>query len=192
MGRRLRAMLLVALDTGVRRNELRRLTVEMLDLADGRIRLPAAITKTRRARTVHLQRAALAAVKAWLTARNALPGVRPESGPLFCQLTGGPISLPAMHELAVRLRVRSGVERFHWHLVRHTCGTESLRNGADSLDVQETLGHTSSAMTRRYLHLTDDDRRERHAKYSPVEMLLTAHEPRERRFQRRRADTLAS
>ena len=77
-----------------------------------------------------------------------------------------------MHELAVRLRARSGVARFRWHLLRHTAGTESLRNGADSLDVQEALGHTTGAMTRRYLHLTDDDRRERHARYSPVEALL--------------------
>ena len=92
----------------------------------------------------------------------------------------------ALHELAVRLRVRSGVARFRWHLLRHTAGTESLRNGADSLDVQETLGHTTGAMTRRYLHLTDDDRRARHADYSPVEALLggAPSEGRERRFRR--------
>jgi integrase len=79
-----------------------------------------------------------------------------------------------MHELAVRLRARSGVARFRWHLLRHTAGTESLRNGADSLDVQEALGHATPTMTRRYLHLTDDDRRERHVRYSPVEALLEA------------------
>src|SRR5262245_60384300 len=183
-GRRLRAMLLVALDTGVRRGELRRLTVPMLDPAVGRLRLPAAITKTRRARTVHLQRGDLAAVRSWLVARNALPGVRRDAGPLFCRLDGAPLSDGAMQELAVRLRARSGVGRFRWHLLRHTAGTESLRNGADSLDVQETLGHATGAMTRRYLHLTDDDRRERHARYSPVEALLARPEPRERRFRR--------
>jgi integrase/recombinase XerC len=133
---------------------------------------------------VHLQRGALAAVRSWLVARDALPGVRPEAGPLFCQLDGAPLSDGAMHELAVRLRGRSGVGRFRWHLLRHTAGTESLRNGADSLDVQETLGHATGAMTRRYLHLTDDDRRERHARYSPVEALLARPEPRERRFRR--------
>ena len=93
-------------------------------------------------------------------------------GPLFCDLRGRRLSDGAMDRLAVRLRARSGVARFRWHLLRHTAGTESLRNGADSLDVQEALGHTSPMMTRRYLHLTDDDRRERHARYSPVEALL--------------------
>lgn len=184
VGRRLRAMLLVALDTGVRRGELRRLTLPMVDLSSGRVRLPAAITKTRRTRTVHLQQAALSAVRSWLVARNALPGVSPDNGPLFCGLNGTMLSDGAMDGLALRLRARSGVTRFRWHLMRHTAGTESLRNGADSLDVQETLGHSTSTMTRRYLHLTDDDRRARHARYSPVEVLLGAHEPRESRFRR--------
>jgi site-specific recombinase XerD len=184
MGRRLRAMLLVALDTGLRRGELRRLTLPMVDATTGRVRLPAAITKTRRPRTVHLQRAALDAVRAWLAAREVLPEVAPDRGPLFCGLDGAMLADGAMDRLAARLRARSGVVRFHWHLLRHTAGTESLRNGADSLDVQETLGHTTSAMTRRYLHLTDDDRRERHARYSPVEALLARPEPRERRFRR--------
>lgn len=71
--------------------------------------------------------------------------------------------------------------------MRHTAGTESLRNGADSLDVQEALGHTTSQMTRRYLHLTDDDRKERHARYSPVQALLGKNEPREARFKRHAA-----
>jgi integrase len=74
-------------------------------------------------------------------------------------------------------------------LIRHTFGTDSLRNGADSLDVQETLGHTSNAMTRRYLHLTDDDRKERHARYSPVQALITGSEPRQSRFSRRTTAT---
>jgi integrase len=188
MGRRLRAMLLVALDTGLRRGELRRLTVPTVDLDTGRVRLPAALTKTRRPRTVHLQRAALAALRSWLVARAALPGVRADDGPLFCGLAGAGLSDEAMHELAVRLRARSGVARFRWHLLRHTAGTESLRNGADSLDVQETLGHATPMMTRRYLHLTDDDRRARHARFSPVEALFGATggapEPRGRRLRR--------
>ena len=54
------------------------------------------------------------------------------------------------------------------------------------MDVQEALGHATGAMTRRYLHLTDDDRRARHAAYSPVEALLggAVAEGRERRFRR--------
>lgn len=181
-GRRLLALLLTALDTGMRRGELRQLTVEMLDLRTGRIRLPASITKTRRARTVHVQQTALTTIKEWLVARDALPAVDPDRGPLFCQLSGTAISDGAMDQLAARLRNRSGVERFRWHLLRHTCGTVSLRNGADSLDVQETLGHTTSRMTLRYLHLTDDDRRARHARYSPVQALMGKAEPRESRF----------
>ena len=128
-GLRLRAMLLLALDTGLRRGELRGLTLPMLDLAEGRVRLPGAITKTHRPRAVHVQRVAAAALRGWLDARAALPGVPVDAGPLFCTLDGAPLSEGALDELAVRLRRRSGVARFRWHLLRHTAGTESLRNG---------------------------------------------------------------
>jgi site-specific recombinase XerD len=184
-GRRLRAMFLLALDTGLRRAEIRRLAVPMVDDRTGRVHLPSSITKTRRSRTVHLQEAALAALKSWLVARNALPDVTPASGPLFCQLSGAPLTDGAMQQLAVRLRERSGVARFRWHLMRHTAGTESLRHGADSVDVQETLGHATGEMVRRYLHLTDDDRRERYARYSPVQALLQGTDQRASRFRRK-------
>jgi hypothetical protein len=39
-------------------------------------------------------------------------------------------------------------------------------------------------MRRRYPHLADDDRRERHACYSSVQALLGKSEPRENRFKR--------
>lgn len=180
-------MFLMFLDTGLRRGELRKLHVEMVDVPTGRIRLPGTITKTRQPRTVHLQQSALRSLRRWLEARNALPGVQPHAGPLFCQVTGRMISDGAIEELAIRLRRRAGVERFHWHLMRHTSGTAALRNGADSLDVQEMLGHTTSIMTKRYLHLTDDDRSVRHARYSPVQALFRADDRRQSRFHRGRS-----
>lgn len=139
-GRRLRALLLLTLDTGMRQGEVSKLCMEMVDLSSGRIRLPASITRTRRFQVVYLQEGSLSALRPWLAARNVLPGITKETGPLFCQLGGAEISDGAMQELAIRLRARSGVERFRWHLVRHTCGTESMKNGADSIDVQQTPG----------------------------------------------------
>lgn len=50
MGRRLRAMLLVALDTGMRRGELRELTVPMLDGSTSATGSTAARRMSRRAR----------------------------------------------------------------------------------------------------------------------------------------------
>ena len=171
MGRRLRSMLLVALDTGMRRGELRGLTVPIWTRHRPR---PAAGGDDQGPPAAHGAPAAGGPGGRPGLAGGARrpPGCPRGRGPLFCELRGAALSDGAMHRLAVRLRARSGVARFRWHLLRHTAGTESLRNGADSIDVQEALGHATPMMTRRYLHLTDDDRRERHARYSPVEALL--------------------
>ena len=40
------------------------------------------------------------------------------------------------------------------HAMRHSCVTRSLELGADSMEVQEFVGHASPVTTRGYLHLT--------------------------------------
>jgi site-specific recombinase XerD len=48
------------------------------------------------------------------------------------------------------LKQRSGIARVHWHLFRHGFAQHALRKGAEIGTVQEMLGHSSNAMTRRY------------------------------------------
>ena len=43
------------------------------------------------------------------------------------------------------------------HDLRHTAATEWLRNGIDVLTVKEWLGHSSLAMTQRYVHYLGTD-----------------------------------
>ncbi|MCC7104511.1 MAG: tyrosine-type recombinase/integrase [Chloroflexi bacterium] len=46
---------------------------------------------------------------------------------------------------------RSGIKRLHSHLLRHGCAQAALAKGAHPGIVWEMLGHTTSAMTRKYL-----------------------------------------
>ncbi|MBF9694648.1 tyrosine-type recombinase/integrase [Bifidobacterium dentium] len=41
--------------------------------------------------------------------------------------------------------------------MRHTAATEWLRHGIDVLTVKEWLGHSSLAMTQRYVHYLGTD-----------------------------------
>jgi len=49
-----------------------------------------------------------------------------------------------------RLKVRSGIDRLHPHLLRHTFAQVALERGAERAAVQDMLGHSTEAMTRRY------------------------------------------
>jgi site-specific recombinase XerD len=60
------------------------------------------------------------------------------------------------------------------HLLRHCCGIQLLRAGADVFTVQKVLGHATLVMTRRYCELADSDVHEKHALFSPADRLRTA------------------
>ena len=59
------------------------------------------------------------------------------------------------------------------HVLRHTFARTFLANGNDVFSLQRILGHspTSLEVTRRYVHLLDDDLRETHRRASPVDHL---------------------
>ena len=72
------------------------------------------------------------------------------------------------------LRSRSaqaGIRHVHPHLLRHMFAVSSLRDGGDSLSLMKLLGHTSLAMTARYVNLTEVDLASKHRRHSPTDLL---------------------
>ena len=47
---------------------------------------------------------------------------------------------------------RAGIADFRWHDLRHTVGTRLVQRGGDISVVQDFLGHSDIATTRRYVH----------------------------------------
>jgi integrase/recombinase XerD len=78
---------------------------------------------------------------------------------LWAEPLGRPWSYPAVYDLVLRLRQRTGID-FEPHQYRHTYATWLLRRGAGMESVKELLGHASITTTiDAYGHLTVEDAR---------------------------------
>jgi len=72
---------------------------------------------------------------------------------------GRPLSYPAVYDLVLRLRRRTGID-FDPHWCRHTMATRLLRDGVPVEVVSKVLGHASITTTLAiYGHLTVEDAR---------------------------------
>ena len=92
-------------------------------------------------------------------------------GNLFLSPYGEPISVNTIKLVFSRLAKKSGVERLHARLCRHTLAINCLLNGGDIFSLREILGHSSLDMVNHYLHLTSSQITHQHRKYSPMERL---------------------
>lgn len=93
-------------------------------------------------------------------------------GEIFLRCTDGrPLTVSAVKNFFRRLKVSSGIERLHPHLLRHTFATVYIRNGGNQAVLKEILGHTTLKMTSVYLHLSDSTLQENFDRYSPVSQL---------------------
>jgi integrase/recombinase XerD len=78
---------------------------------------------------------------------------------LFAEPRGQALSYPAVYDLVLRLRKRTGID-FDPHWWRHTAATRMLRDGVPIEVVSKLLGHTSVTTTMSiYGHLTAEDAR---------------------------------
>ena len=86
-----------------------------------------------------------------------------DSSYVFVNLFAGPRghawSYPAVYELVLRLRAKTGID-FDPHWFRHSAATRMLRDGVPVEVVSKVLGHSSVAITSAvYGHLTAEDAR---------------------------------
>ena len=90
---------------------------------------------------------------------------------VFLKQDGWPLDKDGMATIARRVASRTGITRFHWHLLRHTFAVNYLINGGDPFSLQRIMGHTTLEMVRRYMHLADVHVRLQHRRYSPMDVM---------------------
>ncbi len=154
-GARNRALLVLLWRAGLRVAEA--LALREADLEPGSGLVHVRCGKGGKPRTVAMDPEAFDTVEAWRARRSAL-GLNGHQ-PLLCTLEGGPLDGGYVRAMVKRLARRAGLQkRVHPHALRHTHAVELVREGAPLPEVQAQLGHSSLAVTSRYLaHVTPED-----------------------------------
>jgi integrase/recombinase XerD len=156
-GMRDRAILWLALGSGLRREEVAGLTLGQIQMREGRPIIADLLGKGDRTRTVPLHPKGFAAITAWceragITAADALI-VRSVQNPDRIAEEG--LTGTAVYHIVDRLSKRLGV-KVAPHDLRRTFGVLAYQGGSDLKQLQATYGHESVTTTERYLRLGQD------------------------------------
>jgi integrase/recombinase XerD len=179
---RTRAMILLAYDAALRREELMSLRVDDLDWARGLLTVRAETTKSGRMRYVPVSAAVLHLVRQYLEGdRRALIAAYDEDdlGPIFLSEStrnpGRPLTVGAFDEIIERVRERVGLPALTPHTLRHQRCTILKRAGVSLEDIALIAGHKSTETTRLYIHLAPSELSRRiRAKVEPFDTAIKA------------------
>ena len=168
-GRRDHALLLVAVQTGLRLSELTGIERQDVTLGTGaHIRV---LGKGRKERCVPLTKQTVAVLQAWLR-----EPVRGNTQTLFPNTRGGRLSADGVQYLlakhtAVACKTCPSLQQMHVtpHVLRHTMAMELLQAGVDRSVIALWLGHESVETTQIYLEANLKMKEEILAKTIPVE-----------------------
>jgi len=159
------AIVITLLDTGLRASELMNLKLEDAHIEQRSLKV---MGKGNKERVVPIGTVAQKALLRYIYHS------RPESNNvdyLFLTLDGYHLGINGLKLMLSRLAARSGVERLHAHLCRHTFAVNYLLNGGDVFSLQQILGHSSLDMVRNYLTLTSSDVKNQHHRFSPMDRM---------------------
>ena len=144
----LRPIVLLALNTGLRRSELFHLRWKDVDLTAKLLSVDGATAKNGQTRRLPLNTEALATLEAWrIQASDAEPRVFPG--------VGGQ-RLKRVDRAWRGLRERAALEGFRFHDLRHHFASRLVQSGVDLNTVRELLGHADITMVLRYAHLSPE------------------------------------
>ena len=144
-----KAMLELFYSSGLRLAELIGLNCQDMDLREAIVRVTGKGSKTR---IVPVGSHAIAAITAWLKAREKL--AREESHALFINAAGVRLSPRTVQYRLKQWALKLGLPtNVHPHMLRHSFASHVLQSSGDLRAVQEMLGHASISTTQIYTHL---------------------------------------
>jgi len=150
-GVRDRTILELLYATGMRASECLDVKLEDVNLTAGYL---VCTGKGRKQRLVPVGAEAVQWVRRYLREVRPLWTRRRDSGRLFVNPRGGPLSRQSLWAIVRQAAARAGVRgRVSPHMLRHSFASHLLEGGADLRSVQAMLGHADIATTQIYTHL---------------------------------------
>lgn len=143
----LQPIVLLALNTGLRRGEIFNLEWRDIDFLHHRLTVRAASAKGAKTRHVPLNKTAHDILNRWRSQTTS-------KGLIFSNKKGE--RLDNITTSWGNLVSAAKLEDFTFHDLRHDFATRTLRAGADIVTVSKLLGHSDLKMTMRYAHVNDE------------------------------------
>jgi integrase/recombinase XerC len=163
------AIALVLLHAGLRADELAQLDFGDVPISTRRGKVIVWAGKGRDGgtyREVPLHRIARDALRKWLDERPNWPGA--DGTALWLNRRGGRLSVRSINGIVREIALTAGLvhdsgpdagkARVHPHTLRHTFGTQLIRNGVDVVTVADLMGHAKLDSTRIYTRSSAADR----------------------------------
>jgi len=144
----IKLMVLLSLNTGMRRGEVFSLTWEAVSLNTAMLTVHGKTAKSDTTRYIPLNDEALSMMKAWQTQTGQTSG-------LVFPNTQGKRFNNVKRSWATVLKP-AGITGFRWHDLRHCFASQLVMAGVDLNTVRELMGHGDIKMALRYAHLAPE------------------------------------
>ena len=143
----LKPIVILALNTGMRRGEILNLKWRDVDIKRDVIYLLNTKSGEKREQPINEQ------------VKTALIRTRkhPQSPYVFYKKDGSPIG--DIKKSFFTALIKSGINNFRFHDLRHTFASHLVMSGVDLNTVRELMGHKSIEMTQRYAHLSPNHKK---------------------------------
>jgi len=158
----LKPMVLLTLNTGLRRGEAFNLQWSDIDFQHNQLAVEGTTAKSGQTRHIPLNSEAQAILKDWKEQTDTK------------YVFASPVTRKRFDNIKRSwgaLRERAGLPDFWFHDLRHTFASKLVMAGQDLYVIKELLGHSTIQMTERYAHLSPDH------KVSAVEALVSKSGP---------------
>ena len=143
----LKPILIVALNTGMRRGEILSLSWNDIDFVNYNINVKN--TKSGKDRIIPMNRLVTATLKKQdMSSKWIFPHPQRKDR--------------ALKDVSYSLRTackKIGIEKFRFHDLRHTAATNMVKAGVDLVTIKEILGHSTIQMTMVYCHSSQESKR---------------------------------
>ena len=147
----LKPMIILCLNTGIRRKSILSLEWRDADFAEESIMVRAETSKNDKQYIVPMSDLVRDALKNWQgQCKNTSPGSLVFPSPQTGQ------KMHSCNSSWETLLKKADIENFRWHDMRHDFASQLVMKGVDLNTVRELLGHADLKMTLRYAHLAPE------------------------------------